>query len=95
MTTTGTTATAINDGLSYRDAMGELQKIVNRMRGTENVDVDELVKDVARAKQLIDYCDGKIKRADATIRTIVGELQAAGEPHGVPGESGTALPAGD
>jgi exodeoxyribonuclease VII small subunit len=67
----------INESLSYREAMDELQQIVARLRETENVDVDDLVKDVARAKELIDYCGGKIKRADTAIKTIVGELQAS------------------
>ena len=74
--------------LSYRDAMGELQKIVNRLRDTDNVDVDDLVKDVARAKELIDFCGGKIKKADAAIKTIVGQLQVA-DPQGPSNVSGT------
>jgi hypothetical protein len=61
--------------------LGELQKIVTGLRNTEDVDVDELVTDVARAKEPIDYCGGKIKRADVAIKAIVGELQA-GEPAG-------------
>ena len=69
-----------NESLSYREAMVELQKIVNRLRDTENVDVDDLVKDVARAKELIDFCGSKIKRADAEIKTIVNELQVAEPP---------------
>jgi exodeoxyribonuclease VII small subunit len=64
----------INQSPSYREAMAELQKIVTRLRNTENVDVDDLVKDVARAKYLIDFCGEKIKRADAEIKTIVGDL---------------------
>jgi exodeoxyribonuclease VII small subunit len=61
--------------LSYREAMAELQTIVTRLRDTEDVDVDDLVTDVARAKELIDFCGAKIKRADAAIKTIVGEIQ--------------------
>lgn len=67
---------------SYREAMGELQEIIDRLRNTE---------DVARAKELIDFCGGKIRRADAAIKTIVAELQA-GQAQG-PGEAAT--PPGD
>ena len=67
--------TDATSGLSYRNAMEELQSIVQRLRESEDVDVDELVKDVARAKELIDFCNGKIKRAEAEIKTIVDELQ--------------------
>jgi exodeoxyribonuclease VII small subunit len=79
-----------DETLSYRDAMGELQKIVTRLRNTEDVDVDELVTDVARAKELIDYCGGKIRRADVAIKAIVGELQA-GEPSGRGEPAGVAV----
>jgi exodeoxyribonuclease VII small subunit len=65
---------------NYRDAMTELQSIVNRLRETEDIDVDELVRDVARAKELIDYCDSKIKRADTAIKTIVSQLQVGESP---------------
>lgn len=64
--------------LTYRDAMGELQGIVDRLRDSEDIDVDDLVNDVSRAKELIGFCGGKIKRADAAIKTIVQELQADG-----------------
>ena len=67
--------TNANDNLTYRAAMTELQTIVNRLRDTEDIDVDELVNDVARAKVLVDFCNSKIQRADLAIKTIVGELQ--------------------
>ena len=65
---------------NYRQAMTELTGIVKRLRDSENVDVDELVTDVARAKELIHFCDGKIKKADAAIKGIVSELQTEKEP---------------
>jgi hypothetical protein len=52
---------------------------VERLRDGEDLDVDELVADVARAKELIDFCGAKVKKADATIKGIVGELQTAEE----------------
>ena len=66
--------------MTYRQAMGELKTIVARLRDGEDVDVDELVADVARAKELIDFCGAKIKKADAKIKDIVAELQTAEEP---------------
>ena len=63
--------------MTYRQAMGELKTIVARLRDGEDVDVDELVADVARAKELIDFCGTKVKKADATIKGIVAELQTA------------------
>jgi exodeoxyribonuclease VII small subunit len=70
--------------MTYREAMTKLTEIVNRLRDSENVDVDELVTDVGRAKELIRFCDGKIKRADAAIKGIVSELQTDDEAVTVP-----------
>ena len=39
--------------MTYRQAMGELKTIVERLRDGEDIDVDELVADVGRAKELI------------------------------------------
>jgi exodeoxyribonuclease VII small subunit len=64
--------------LTYRQAMKELQNIVNRLRGTETedgIDVDELAADVARAKTLLDYCGGKIQQADTQIRSVIRDLK--------------------
>jgi exodeoxyribonuclease VII small subunit len=86
--------------MAYRQAIAELTGIVNRLRDSENVDVDELVTDVARAKELIHFCNGKIKKADAAIKGIVSELQAdceavaavAVESHESPTGDGTDIP---
>jgi exonuclease VII small subunit len=58
--------------------MKELQDIVDRLRSTETeegIDVDELVADVARAKALLDYCGGKVQRADTQIRNVIRDLK--------------------
>lgn len=86
--------------MTYRQAVAELTGIVNRLRDSEDVDVDELVTDVARAKELIHFCDGKIKKADAAIKGIVSELQADDEAvaavavasHESPNGDGTDIP---
>ena len=65
--------------MTYRQAMAELTGIVDRLREAEDVDVDELVTDVARAKELVDFCGQKIKKADAAIQGIVSELQTDGK----------------
>jgi exodeoxyribonuclease VII small subunit len=64
--------------LTYRQAMKELQEIVDRLRDTETeegIDVDELVADVTRAKVLLDYCGSKVKQADTQIRNVIKELK--------------------
>jgi exodeoxyribonuclease VII small subunit len=63
--------------MTYRQAMAELKTIVERLRDAKDVDVDELVAAVTHAKELIDFCGAKIKKADAKIKDIVAELQTA------------------
>lgn len=81
--------------MTYRQAMGELKTIVDRLRDGEDVDVDELVVDVARAKELIDFCGAKVKKADAAIKGIVSELQTAQETTLVAAASGGVSRNGD
>lgn len=81
--------------MTYRQAMGELKTIVDRLRDGEDVDVDELVVDVARAKELIDFCGAKVKKADAAIKGIVSELQTAEEATLAVAISGSASRNGD
>jgi exodeoxyribonuclease VII small subunit len=61
--------------VSYRQAMSELKGIVDRLRDGEDVDVDELVTDVARAKELIDFCGAKVTKAEISLKGIVAELK--------------------
>ncbi len=61
--------------LTYRQAMDELQQIVGRLRDTQDVDVDELLRDVSRAKTLIDFCGSKIRHAGVQIQNVLHSLQ--------------------
>jgi exodeoxyribonuclease VII small subunit len=81
--------------MTYRQAMGELKAIVDRLRDGEDVDVDELVVDVGRAKELIDFCGAKVKKADTAIKGIVSELQTADETTLAVATSGSASRNGD
>jgi exodeoxyribonuclease VII small subunit len=65
--------------LTYREAMQEVQEIVNRLQNTETeggIDVDELVTDVTRAKELLNYCGGKVKKADTEVRNVINDLKS-------------------
>jgi exodeoxyribonuclease VII small subunit len=83
------------DQQTYREAMAELKEIVERLKHGEDVDVDDLVRDVARAKELIDYCGAKVKKADAAIKGIVAELQVAERTVAAPPKPPSAKVAGD
>ena len=44
---------------SFRDAMDELEGILERIEG-EEIDIDRLAEELRRAAQLLDLCRGKI-----------------------------------
>jgi len=60
--------------------MDELQTIVERLRRAENVDVDQLVQDVSRGKELIEICGGKIEKAKLQIHSVLKALATQERP---------------
>ena len=66
------------DETSYLDATKELQEIVDSLKSTQHLDVDELMAKVDRAKHLIDFCGQKIKRAEVHVRSVLEELKRDG-----------------
>lgn len=68
----------LKEAKTYREAMDELQQIVMRLREADDVDVDELLRDVSRAKALIDFCGDKIRRADVQIQNVLRALRSDG-----------------
>lgn len=69
--------TKLAKDLTYRQAMDELKRIVERLREAEDVDVDELLRDVSRAKALIDFCGSRIHHADVQIQNVLQGLRSA------------------
>ena len=65
----------VTDETRYSDAMKELNEIVEDMKTSEDVDVDDLVVNVGRAKELLDFCGQKIQRASTQIQNVVTALQ--------------------
>ncbi len=63
----------------FTEAIRELETILARVEG-EEVDVDRLAAELARAAELLDLCRGKIRRAELEVAQIVQRLE---------GESGT------
>ena len=60
--------------LSFRDAMEELEGILERIEG-EEVDIDRLAEELRRAAQLLDLCRGKIRKAEVEVTQIVQSLE--------------------
>lgn len=60
--------------LSFREAMEELEGILERIEG-EEVDIDRLAEELRRAAQLLDLCRGKIRKAEVEVTQIVQSLE--------------------
>ena len=65
--------------LSFREAMDELEGILERIEG-EEIDIDQLAAELRRAAQLLDLCRGKIRKAEVEVTQIVQSLEEPEEP---------------
>lgn len=63
---------------SFREAMDELEGILERIEG-EEIDIDRLAEELRRAAQLLDLCRGKIRRAEVEVTQIVQSLEEGEE----------------
>lgn len=63
----------MEEALKYKDAIGELEAIVEEIEG-ETVDVDVLTEKVKRAALLIKYCKAKLKKTDDEVKKVLEEF---------------------
>ena len=56
----------------YEEAVQQLEDIVARMENDE-IDVDTMTRQLAKAKQLIALCRAKLTKADDEIQKILAE----------------------
>jgi exodeoxyribonuclease VII small subunit len=59
---------------SFREAMDELEGILERIEG-EEIDVDRLAEELRRAAELLELCRAKIRRAEVEVTQIVQSLE--------------------
>ena len=64
--------------LSFREAMEELEGILERIEG-EEIDIDRLAEELRRAAQLLEVCRGKIRKAEVEVTQIVQNLEQGEE----------------
>jgi exodeoxyribonuclease VII small subunit len=76
--------------LGFRQAMEELEGILERIEG-EEIDIDQLAQELRRAAQLLDLCRGKIRKAEVEVTQIVQSLTASSESS----ESGESAASGE
>lgn len=58
---------------SFRAAMAELDAILARIE-REEIDIDVLAIELARAAELVELCREKLKRAEVEVTQILGAL---------------------
>ena len=67
------TTSPLEDGMSYDDAILELQGILAQMQGS-NLGIDELAAKPQRAGALLDHCQGKLKKTEAEVQAVLERL---------------------
>ena len=58
--------------MSYKEAIGEIEKILKSLREEQN-SIDTLSKRVARATELIALCREKLRKAENDVNKIIEE----------------------
>lgn len=68
-----------NKEIKYSEAIRELDGILRKIQA-EEVDVDDLTKEVKRAVELIKICKEKIKETEMEVEKVTKGLESKEEP---------------
>ena len=71
------TTSPVEEGMSYDDAIVELQGILAQMQGS-NLGIDELASKLQRAGALLDHCQGTLKKTEAEVQAVLERLGLEG-----------------
>lgn len=69
------------DSLSFGAALEELESILGRIEA-EEIDLDDLARELGRASQLIELARAKIKKAEVEVAQIVQGLDGGSTESG-------------
>jgi exodeoxyribonuclease VII small subunit len=64
--------TSIPKDMKYEEALAQIEDIVSELEKKE-VSIDELIKRVDFAKQLVEFCQDKLSKAEKEIEKIIEE----------------------
>ncbi len=59
--------------ITYKEAISEVEDIIEKIE-KEELDVDELTKNVKRVSQLIKICRSKLNDTEAEVEKIINEI---------------------
>ncbi len=65
--------------VAFGEAIEELESILQRIE-EEEIDIDELAKELRKATQLLELCRSKIRKAEVEVTQIVQKLTDESEP---------------
>lgn len=60
--------------LTYNGALEELKEILARIEGQE-VDIDQIAKDVKRSAELIRFCKTKLRQTEEEVESILNDMK--------------------
>lgn len=63
------------EDLTYSQALDELRSIHARLRA-DDVDVDNLLNDVARASELLEFCQERITSVGEQLEDVLSDFEA-------------------
>jgi len=72
--------------LTYSQAIGELEKIINEIEA-ESVDVDVLAEKVKRATYLIKFCKSNLRTTEEEVKKVLSEMEEKSETE-LPSDTG-------
>ncbi len=58
--------------MKYEKALEELEAIAEKLESGE-CDIDELSKNLRRAKELVKLCNDKLRQADDEVRAVISD----------------------
>lgn len=62
------------EGIRFGEAVEQLEGILRRVEA-EEIDIDDLAKELKKAAELLEICRGKIRKADTEVTQIVQALE--------------------
>ena len=72
--------------LTYSQAIGELEKIINEIEA-ESVDVDVLAEKVKRATYLIKFCKSNLRTTEEEVKRVLSDIEEKSETE-LPSDTG-------